>query len=161
MPVPVPDRIVCGKLDITPSFLEQEAHIPGSSFLWISGCQWKELLGELEGGRGVARSVGGCGISGGSVAWDPLHHADRLWDVSRNSVESLPVSLWEPPFCCFRKFSGHLPVLWLELSRTSTVPFLTLSTPACPLFVQILILILNPLFLEYLRVALYLYSNPN
>ena len=134
---------------------------PLSSVVWISDCQWKELVRELEGGRGVARSVGGCGIPGGSMAWDPLYHPDRLWDVSRDSGESLPVSLWEPPFCCFRKFSGHLPVLWLELPRTTTVPFLTLSTPACPLFVQILILILNPLFLEYLQVALYLYSNPD
>ena len=89
-------------------------HIPRdplSSVVWISDCQWKELVGELEGGRGVARSVGRCGIPGGFVAWDPLHHCD---------------------LGCFQRLCGTA-CLWAFGNHHFVASGRVLRLPSCPL----------------------------
>lgn len=105
-------------------------HIPRdplSSVAWISDCQWKELVGELEGGRGVAEVWADVGFL--VALWLEIHSTPVTWDVSRDSAGQPALEpLGTTILLLQEEFSGYLPVLWLEIPRTSTVPFLTIHS---------------------------------
>ena len=112
--MPVPDRIVCWKLDITPSFLEQEAHIPGSSFL--CDLDFRLPMKRTAGGAGRWK---GCGQKCGWM-WD-------FWWLC--GLRSTPPR-W-PLVGCFQKLCGE-PTCE-PLGTTILLLQEVLRSPSCPL----------------------------
>lgn len=90
----VPGKIVCWKLDITPTFLDQEAHTPGSSFLY----GWDSRLPVRTGmGTGRQKTSRICGqmwdswwLCGLRTTCFTAADGDHWWNPSRDFAEQPP-----------------------------------------------------------------------
>lgn len=141
-----------------------ETLTPGSSFLYGSDSRLPVRGADVE--TGAIWYVGRCGIPSGLVAWEPLTSLLQTVITGGKFLgtfqNSFPISLWEPPLWCFRMRSpAYLLVLLAAASQNVHSDSPDLSTPACPSFVESLVLIWNSWFLEYLRAALFLYPSPD
>ena len=137
----VPGKIVCWKLDITPTFLDQETHTPGSSFLY----GWDSRL-PVRTGVGTGRQKTSSRMCG--QTWDSwwlcglrtthvtTADGDHWWNISRDFAERPPHKpLRTTTLVLQEEVSRSPPCPLTAASQNFRVTFLTFILSSCPSFV--------------------------